>query len=76
MKLKKSMVLNYYKNIASYAPYDAIVVAVKHKAFIDDLSFKEYKKLSKIDSKPILIDIKGIYDREDARKEGILYWRL
>lgn len=75
-EVKKEYGIELIENIESYAPYDAIVVAVKHKPFIDNLSFKEYKKLSKRDSKPILIDIKGIYDREDARKEGFLYWRL
>jgi UDP-N-acetyl-D-galactosamine dehydrogenase len=75
-EVKKEYGIELIENIESYAPYDAIVVAVKHKPFIDNLSFKEYKKLSKRDSKPILIDIKGNYDREDARKEGFLYWRL
>jgi hypothetical protein len=37
-----------------------------------DLSF--YKNL--MNSNPVLIDIKGIYDKEKAIKNGFLYWRL
>jgi UDP-N-acetyl-D-galactosamine dehydrogenase len=25
---------------------------------------------------PILIDVKGIYDKHKAEKEGFIYWRL
>jgi UDP-N-acetyl-D-galactosamine dehydrogenase len=29
-----------------------------------------------MNSNPVLIDIKGIYDKEKAIKNGFLYWRL
>ena len=63
-------------DIEKHLPYDAVIVAVKHKPFIEELDFKEYKRLMNNGDKPILIDVKGIYDREKALKEGFLYWRL
>ena len=63
-------------NIEERSPYDAIIIAVKHRPFIEDLDLKEYKKLMKQDGQPVLIDIKGLYSREKAQKEGFLYWRL
>jgi UDP-N-acetyl-D-galactosamine dehydrogenase len=56
-------------------PYDAIIVAVKHRQFIEEMGFKKYRELTDGDT-PILIDIKGLYDMKKAEKEGFLYWRL
>ncbi len=63
-------------DIEKEKPYDAVVVAVKHRPFIEELDFKEYKRLMENGDKPVLIDIKGLYNREKALKEGFLYWRL
>lgn len=54
---------------------DSVIVAVAHD------SFKKYS-LEKIlqwynsSSEPVLIDIKGFYDKETAKKMGFIYWRL
>ncbi|MCX7760497.1 MAG: nucleotide sugar dehydrogenase [Hydrogenothermaceae bacterium] len=61
-------------DIESQKPYDAIIVAVKHRPFIEELDFKKYKEL--MNSNPVLIDVKGLYNREKAEKEGFIYWRL
>ncbi len=52
--------------------YDAVIVAVSHKEYIK-LDFDYYKSIMVED--PILLDIKGIYERpiEDI---GLTYWRL
>lgn len=63
-------------HIEKHTPYDAVIVAVKHRPFIEELDFKEYKKLMNNGGTPILIDVKGIYNKEKALKEGFLYWRL
>jgi UDP-N-acetyl-D-galactosamine dehydrogenase len=63
-------------NIEKHTPYDAVIVAVKHKPFIEELDFKQYKKLMNNGGAPILIDVKGMYNKEKALKEGFLYWRL
>ena len=52
------------------------MVAVKHRPFIEELDFDKYKELMKKEGTPVLIDIKGIYNKEKAEKEGFLYWRL
>ncbi len=62
------------KDIKEKGPYDGIVVAVKHIPFIEELDFKYFKDISK--NNPILIDVKGLYNKEKAIKEGFLYWRL
>lgn len=62
------------KDIKEKAPYDGIIVAVKHRPFIEKLDFKYFKEISK--NNPILIDVKGLYNKEKAIKEGFLYWRL
>ncbi|WP_457642111.1 nucleotide sugar dehydrogenase [Persephonella sp.] len=75
-EVKEEYGIDLLYNIKNEAPYDAVVVAVKHKPFIEELDFQKYKKLMSDNSKPILIDIKGLYDKNKAQKEGFLYWRL
>ena len=50
--------------------YDAIVVAVGHKEY-KSLTPADFKNMTKND--PILMDLKGLYDRENI---GMNYWRL
>ena len=59
------------KSIEQEAPYDAIVVAVKHREFLN-LSPSFFSRLSK--GNPIIIDVKGIYDRKLFT--GARVWRL
>ena len=54
--------------------FDAVIVAVKHSFFIEKFDLLELKKLCK--NPYILIDIKGIYDKKEALKQGFIYWRL
>ena len=58
------------------ADADCIIVAVAHDCFksipISDIS-KLYRQEIK---EKVLIDVKGLYDTEDAGEEGFLYWRL
>lgn len=54
---------------------DAIIVAVAHNEYID-MNVNKYKPLFKEKfEKPILIDIKSIYNKSEAEKE-YTYWRL
>lgn len=52
---------------------EAIVVAVAHKDY-RTLSVENIKSM--MNSTPLLVDIKGIYDRNDIQKAGIRLWRL
>jgi UDP-N-acetyl-D-galactosamine dehydrogenase len=55
------------------APVDAIIVAVRHSAFLD-LGMEYFRSLSS--DRPVLIDVKGCYSAEEAEEQGIAYWRL
>ncbi len=53
--------------------YDAIVVAVNHKEYMEyDLSY--FKSLMRND--PILLDLKGVYQPALVKQNGLAYWRL
>lgn len=64
-EVKEEYGIELVKDVNKYKPYDAIVVAVKHKEFIKKFSFKKFKELMR-HAIPVLIDIKGMYDREKA----------
>lgn len=58
------------------ADADCIIVAVAHDCF-RTLSLSDISKLYRQEIKEkVLIDVKGLYDTEDAGEEGFLYWRL
>ena len=52
--------------------YDAVVVAVNHRAYFD-LQPNDFKQL--MNNHPVLFDLKGIYDRNQFETE-LEYWRL
>ncbi|MEZ5039015.1 MAG: nucleotide sugar dehydrogenase [Saprospiraceae bacterium] len=51
--------------------YDAVVVAVSHKEY-KDLDLAYFKSI--MNSKPVLIDLKSMYDYPEDN--GMVYWRL
>ena len=53
---------------------DAIILAVAHKEF-NDLNKSQIDALFKHDPK-VLLDIKGILNRNEYEADGYLYWRL
>lgn len=55
---------------------DAVILAVPHQKF-RKLTLKELAKLcDRGDKTPILMDLKGFFDGEEARHAGFRYWRL
>ncbi len=54
-------------------PFDGIIIAVKHRAYAD-YSMEYLKGLCS--SNASLIDVKGIYRKDEALKAGLNYWRL
>lgn len=58
----------------SVADVDAIIVAVAHRPYCS-LDLEEMKKKFK-DGKYVLVDVKGIFSRNQAVEAGYLYWRL
>ena len=64
--------LEELKNIKNM---DAIIVAVGHKEY-RDMDIKDlHKYYNEVYSKPLLVDVKSIFDKEEAEKE-FDYWRL
>jgi UDP-N-acetyl-D-galactosamine dehydrogenase len=56
---------------------DAIIIAVGHNQFLEmtELDIDNLYKEMKNDEK-VIIDVKGILDRECYEKKGYIYWRL
>jgi UDP-N-acetyl-D-galactosamine dehydrogenase len=57
------------------APYDGVVVAVKHKAFAEFLGIEWYRKHGR-EGRPVVIDVKGLHSLSEIAAAGIPYWRL
>ncbi|KAB2953761.1 nucleotide sugar dehydrogenase [Heliorestis acidaminivorans] len=53
--------------------YDAVIIAVKHKEF-QEKGLAWLRKAS--NGSPVLIDVKGLYNKETAEEAGFSYWRL
>ena len=62
-------------DVKNNKPYAAIVLGVKHKEFLHNFSLDKCKEIS-VKNQAILIDIKGMYDRQEAKDKKIAYWRL
>lgn len=56
---------------------DAVIIAVGHEQFLK-FSQDKFDKMFKVNSnsKKVLLDIKGILNREEYEKAGYKYWRL
>ncbi|MFT5465694.1 MAG: UDP-N-acetyl-D-galactosamine dehydrogenase [Verrucomicrobiales bacterium] len=54
-------------------PYDAVILAVKHAAY-RELGLDGIEKIST--AKPVLIDIKWLFDPAETSARGIVHWRL
>ncbi len=59
----------------SMAPYDGIIVAVKHRVFLSRFDLDAYRSLT-TGASPVFVDVKGLYERQDAVDRGFIYWRL
>ncbi len=71
---KKDYGIKLIDNYASFAPYYAVIVAVKHKIFKEELALDTIKSLCTIP--PVIIDIKGMYHEEVTRPLSFYYWSL
>lgn len=54
---------------------DVLIVAVAHSEFLQ-YHYEELQKLYGTGKKKVLIDVKGIYDRNEFEKDEFIYWRL
>ena len=74
-EVKEEYGIDLLEDINLDKPYDGIIVAVKHKPF-KFLKFQDLKGFTNNGGKPVLVDVKGLYNPQEADKEGFLYWRL
>lgn len=61
-------------NIEDIKEMDALIFAVPHEEF-KAISLEEIREMY-WNHKPVLIDVKGIFDREEVQEGNFLYWRL
>lgn len=54
---------------------DCLIISVGHDAF-KELSWDALKALYSFENDPVLIDVKGLLNKEEAKKAGFAYWRL
>ena len=74
LEAKKEYGINL-ENSKDIKNMDAIIVAVGHKEY-RDMDIKElHQYYNKVYSKPLLIDVKSIFNKEEAEKD-FDYWRL
>ena len=65
--------VDYSKDIKA----DAIVLAVNHKKFVDELSVETVKKHFDLrEGKGVLIDVKAVFELGEFDAGEVLYWRL
>ena len=62
-------------DIEDCKPYDAVVLAVKHRPYVEGISLERITEISGT-GRPILADVKSFYSKEEADRLGFLYWRL
>lgn len=65
--------LTMLSNPSDHAPYDGVVVAVKHREF-QELGVQGLRRLA--GSPALVIDVKGCLDRAEVQRSGMSYWRL
>ena len=64
------------KDLSEVKDVDSIILGVAHKEY-KELDISELKRIYKKDiSAPILIDVKGILNKEEIKKQGFVFWRM
>lgn len=61
-------------NELGHDKYDCVAVAVRHRVFLENLSPELIRRLST--DPPILVDIKGAFEREVLESMGMIYWSM
>lgn len=74
-EVKQTYGIDMIPGIENNAPYDAVIFAVNHKQYLEELNYERMIELTRGEN-PILIDIKGIFNKKEAEDKGFLYWRL
>lgn len=67
--------LNLLAQAERNAPYDAVVLAVRHSVFASRFPVPALRALA-VPERPVLVDVKSAYDRGESEAAGFTYWRL
>jgi UDP-N-acetyl-D-galactosamine dehydrogenase len=65
--------LKMLANPSEYAPYDGVVVAVKHRQF-QELGVEGLREL--VNGPAVIADVKGLFEPAAVQHAGMTYWRL
>jgi len=64
------MVVSHFEEVPKV---DGVILAVDHKAF-QGVTLDKLKGI--MNDKPILIDVRGLFDNKEAAEKGLYYWTL
>ncbi|MBR6635059.1 MAG: nucleotide sugar dehydrogenase [Clostridia bacterium] len=64
-----------FVDIADIKDMDVVIIAVGHDIF-KALARSDVDAMFKADGKRVLIDVKGIFDKNEYTEAGYIYWRL
>ena len=64
-----------FEDISSIKNADAVILAVSHNEF-KTLTFNDIDKMYKDTDKKVLVDVKGMFEKEEALENNYVYWRL
>ena len=65
-------------NVEDLHDIDCVILAVAHDAFkkMSLADFNAFYRQCRQDEKNVLVDVKGIYNVNDLKKSGLMWWRL
>jgi UDP-N-acetyl-D-galactosamine dehydrogenase len=67
--------LRLIENVDANGPYDAIILAVKHREFIAEFTIDRLRKLGS-GRAPVIIDVKGFFSAATYQAAELDYWQL
>lgn len=62
------------KKIEDIGSVDAVIIAVKHEAYVN-ISLEYLRRFYSF-GKPVIIDVKRLFDKKSAENMGFIYWGL
>lgn len=56
-------------------PYDAVILAVKHRELLAEYSLEKLRSLGG-KTPPVIIDVKGFFSQSQLQSSGLTFWQL
>lgn len=67
--------LRLINDVACHAPYDAMILAVKHRELVAEFTLDRIRSLGN-GRPPVVIDVKGFFPVRAYQEAGLDYWQL